>query len=37
MLTDSRLPLPETQSEVFKNYPEYMLDDIVSNFEFIFK
>ncbi|KFY81594.1 hypothetical protein V500_11274 [Pseudogymnoascus sp. VKM F-4518 (FW-2643)] len=30
------LPLPETQPEVFKNYPEYMLDDIVSNFEFIF-
>lgn len=30
-----KLPLPETQPEVFKCLPEYFLDDIVSNFKFI--
>lgn len=29
------LPLPEEQPEVFKNLPEYFMDDIVDNFKFI--
>jgi ubiquitin conjugation factor E4 B len=30
-----KLPLPEPDSEVFRNLPEYFLDDIISNFKFI--
>lgn len=30
-----KLPLPSTQPEVFKCLPEYFLEDIVDNFEFI--
>jgi len=37
MLIKFRLPLSYTEPEVFKNYPEYMLDDIVKNFNFIFR
>ncbi|KAF2101129.1 hypothetical protein NA57DRAFT_65398 [Rhizodiscina lignyota] len=29
------LPLPEKQPEVFRNLPEYFMDDIVDNFKFI--
>lgn len=32
-----KLPLSHDQPDVFKNYPEYMLDDIVTNFNFIFR
>ncbi len=31
------LPLPEKQPEVFRNLPEYFMDDIVDNFKFIFR
>ncbi|KAJ5339151.1 hypothetical protein N7452_005879 [Penicillium brevicompactum] len=30
-----KLPLPETQPDIFQCLPEYFLDDIVSNFKFI--
>lgn len=30
-----KLPLPETEPEVFKCLPEYLLEDIVGNFKFI--
>lgn len=32
-----QLPLPAAQPEAFSNLPEYILDDIVSNFNFIFR
>ncbi len=31
------LPLPDEQPEAFRNLPEYVLDDIVSNYNFIFR
>ncbi len=31
------LPLAEAQPEAFKNLPEYVLEDIVGNFKFIFR
>jgi ubiquitin conjugation factor E4 B len=31
------LPLPAQQPEEFRNLPEYVLDDVVSNFKFIFR
>lgn len=32
-----KLPLPEVQTEIFKNYPEYMFEDVVKNANFIFR
>ncbi|KAI9867295.1 MAG: hypothetical protein M1813_009573 [Trichoglossum hirsutum] len=37
MLIFGSLPLPEVQPEVFRCLPEYYLEDIISNFKFIFK
>lgn len=37
MLTSVRLPLSQEIPENFKNLPEYVFDDIVSNFRFIFR
>ena len=32
-----KLPLPAEEPEVFKNYPEYMFEDVVKNANFIFR
>jgi hypothetical protein len=38
IVTDiSRLPLANDQPEAFINLPEYILDDIVRNFNFVFR